>query len=63
MRTPVRRTLKIKEGVKVQRHELGKTTSNRKLIAQAVWECLNGGDIEGAVEMIKIHRNASSGIK
>ena len=56
----LRRTpkLRLKKGVKIQRHNPFKTLLNEKLIAQAFWECLKDNDPDGAMEVLNAHLNA-----
>jgi DNA-binding phage protein len=46
---------KLKQGVKVHRHEAYKTTSDEKIVCKAFWECLRDNDPKGAMEMIAIY--------
>jgi len=50
--------LRLKKGVKLNKHDPLKTLLDEKLIAQAFWECLKENDPEGAMEVITAHLNA-----
>ena len=50
--------LRLKEGVKLSKHDPFKTLLDEKLIAQAFWECLKENDPQGAMEIINAHLNA-----
>jgi DNA-binding phage protein len=58
-----KRTLRIKKGKKVFRHEAYKSTTDENLIAKAFWECLKNNDPESAAEVIAIHINALNKLK
>jgi DNA-binding phage protein len=50
--------LRLKKGVTLAKHDPFKALLNKKLIAQAFWECLAENDPEGAMEVLSAHLNA-----
>lgn len=50
--------LRLKKGVKLEKHDPFKTLTDEKLVAQAFWDCLKENDPEGAMEIITAHLNA-----
>ena len=51
-------SLRLKKHVTVSRHDPFKALLDEKLIAQAFWDCLKNNDLDGAIEMIRVHLNA-----
>ena len=50
--------LKLKNGVKLVKHDPFKALLDETLIAQAFWECLKQNDPEGAIEVLSSHLEA-----
>jgi DNA-binding phage protein len=48
----------LKPDAKVKEHHPEKTLLDKKIIAQAVWECLEDNDPEGVIEVIEAHLEA-----
>lgn len=48
----------IKRGSGVKRFNPDKILLNKKLVLAGIWECLAEGDLEGAIEILKIHMRA-----
>lgn len=54
----LKKTYRLKKGVKVTRHVAYKTTSNPEIVSKAFWACLQQNDPKGAMEMIAIYLEA-----
>lgn len=58
MYNTLKKTYRLRRGVRLPTHDPFKTLIDEKLVAQAFWECLRNNDPEGAAEIIAIHINA-----
>lgn len=47
--------LSLKKGVLVTRHYAARNLRDRKVVSQALWECLKADDTEGFKEVLRTH--------
>jgi hypothetical protein len=51
----MKKTYRLKKGITLPKHDPWKTLSDKKLVAQAFWECLRDNDPKSAAEILAIH--------